>query len=325
MKVLVPGHVKQTVAAALQEIEASVEVLELDAREPPPRNEARILLRFFPNSHYPGQVFDAETLRRVVAVTPALEWIHNGMTGMDNVLYPELIQSDVVVTNGSGAHAEALAETALGMMLAWAKQFRGHFLYQQQRQWRHLPHTSLQGKTALILGLGNVGRAIAKRCHCFDMRVLGIKRRPSGPLPPGVDMVEGPAALHDLLPEADYLVIAAVLTDETRGMIGQAELRRLPPTAILINVARGAIVDHEALLQALQEKWIAGTSLDVFEEEPLPESSRLWSLPNVLITPHNAAWSSSVQEEALEIFYENFRRYVNDEPLVNVVDKEAGY
>lgn len=325
MKVLVPGHVKQTVAKALREIEPSVEVLELDSREPPPRNEARVLLRFFPNSHYPGQVFDAETLRRVVAVTPALEWIHNGMTGMDNVLYPALVQSDVVVTNGSGAHAETLAETALGMMLAWAKQFRGHFLYQQQRQWRHLPHTSLHGKTAVILGLGSVGRAIARRCRCFDMRVLGIKRRPSDPPPPGVDLVEGPGALYDLLPQADYLVIAAVLTDETRGMIGKRELRRLRPTATLINVARGPIVGREALLQALQERWIAGASLDVFEEEPLPESSKLWTFPNVLITPHNAAWSSSVQEEALAVFYENFRRYVNGQPLDNVVDKDAGY
>jgi phosphoglycerate dehydrogenase-like enzyme len=325
VQVLVPRHVQREVQAALQARAPSVVVLSLESDRPPPCNDAEILFRYFPNSLYPGRVFDAKALRQVVEASPKLRWIHNGMTGMDNVLYPELVRSDVVVTNGSGAHRHALAETVAGMMLAWAKHFREHLSEQQQHRWQHRQHGTLREKTVLIVGLGSVGETIARLCHCFGMRVIGLKRHPAGELPVGVDQLAGPAQLHEVLPGTDYVVIAAVLTEETRGMIGERELRLMPASAYLINIARGPIVDEQALIRALQKKWIAGASLDVFEEEPLPETSPLWALPNVLVTPHNAAWSEHVQAEVLGIFYENFQRFVEGRPLLNIVDKRAGY
>lgn len=325
MQVLVPRHVQREVQAALRAVMPSLVTIPLDSEQPPAPNDAEVLLRYFPNSIYPGRVFDADALRRVLAASPNVRWIHNGMTGMDSVLYPELVESDIVITNGSGAHRHALAESVLGMMLAWAKRFRDHFVEQQQSRWRHLPHDNLHGRTVLIVGLGSVGETLARLCHCLGMRVLGLKRQPSGALPHGVDRLAGTEQLHELLPLADFVVIATALTDETRGMIGEDELRLMASNAYLINIARGPIIDEAALVRALQEGWIAGASLDVFVQEPLPEDSPLWTLPNVLITPHNAAWSEHVQEEALAIFYDNFHRFCEGLPLRNVVDKRAGY
>lgn len=325
MQVLVPAHVIEQVTVELRAITPAVETVPLDSHQIPSSNSAEVLLRFFPNSAYPGRVFDAAVLRRVVAASPLLRWIHNGMTGMDGVLYPQLIESNIIVTNGSGAHCHALAESALCVMLAWAKRFRDHQENQRQHRWQYLPRNSLLSQTALIIGLGSVGREIARLCHSFGMRVAGIRRRPTGSPPLGVALVAGPTRLHELLPEAEYVIVAAALTDETRGMIGETELRLMKPDAYLVNIARGEIVDEQALIQALSEGWIAGAGLDVFSHEPLSQSSPFWTMPNVFVTPHNAAWSPHVEEEALGIFYENFRRYVNNRPLLNVVDKAAGY
>lgn len=327
MQVLVPDHVKAELQPQLRAISDSVQVvgMSVDGQVEQDPSQAEVLLRFFPNDQYPGKVFDANTLRRVLAQAPQIRWIHNGMTGMNAVLYPELIESEIVVTNGAGAHRDALAETVLGYMLAVAKQLPGHLANQQQRRWQHLPHRLLQGSSVLIIGLGRVGEAIARRCKALGMSVTGIKRTPATKEIPGVDRVETLGALHRLLPEAEYVVLSAALTKETRGIIGAAELRAMRRDGYLINIARGELIDQQALVKALQENWIAGACLDVFEEEPLPESSPLWQLPNVIVTPHNAAWSPRVKEEALAIFLENFQRYVRGEALRNVVDKHAGY
>lgn len=326
MQVLVPAHIIERVTRELQTLLPDSETVPLNSRDAPPANDAEILLRFFPNAQYPGRVFDASVLRRVVAASPRLRWIHNGTTGMDGVLYPQLVASEIVVTNGSGAHRHALAESALGMMLAWAKRSQEHQKNQEQRRWRHLPHGTLRGKTALIAGLGSVGVEIARLCQAFGMHTVGIKRRPNVESPlTVVSRAVGPTQLRKLLPEADYVIVAAALTDETRGMIGEAELRLMKREAYFVNIARGEIVDEAALITALSEGWIAGAGLDVFAQEPLAPSSPFWAMTNVIVTPHNAAWSAHVEEEALAIFYENFRRYISDRPLLNVVDKEAGY
>jgi len=325
MQVLVPAHIIKEVTAQLQGIRRNTKTIPLDGLQPAATNHAEVLLRFFPNSVYPGRVFDAAMLCRTVLMSPQLKWIHNGMTGMDGVLYPQLVESDIIVTNGSGAHRQAIAESALGMMLAWSKRFYDHIDNQRNQEWQHLPHSVLRGKTALVIGLGSVGYAIAELCAAFGMRIIGIKRQLTEITDSTIEIICSPAALHKLLPEADYVIIAAVLTNETRGMIGEAELRLMKPTAYLVNIARGEITDEQMLIKALSERWIAGAALDVFTTEPLPHSSPLWTHPHVFITPHNAAWSGKVEEEALGIFYENFRRYVNGRPLLNVVDKTAGY
>lgn len=325
MEVLVPSHITTEVETALRAISPSVKVLAFDSEHPPPVNEAEILLRYFPNKLYPGLAFDADALRRVVNVSRNLKWIHNGMTGMDGVLYPELAESHIIVSNGSGAQRQVLAQAAIGMMLAWSQCLREHLANQQAHLWQHLPHISVYGKTALILGFGAVGHTIAQICRCLGMRVLGIKRHPSRGPHPAADKIATPEALRHLLPEADFVFITAVLTQETRGVIGEAELQLMRPNAFLINIARGAIIDEPALIRALSNGWIAGAALDVFLNEPLPAASPLWEMPNVFITPHNAGWSSTAQDEALEIFYDNFRRYVSGFSLLNVVNKQLGY
>lgn len=325
MQVLVPEQIRERVTPRLRAIHPATETIPLASEEPPLPNEASVLLRFFPNSAYPGRAFDAAALHRAVAVSPRLEWIHNGMTGMDGVLYPQLVKSSIIVTNGSGAHRHTIAESALSMMLAWAKRHSEHLDNQRQRRWQHVAHETLRGKQALIIGLGSIGQTIASLCVSFGMQVIGVKKHPAGPPQTGVSRVASPHDLHELLPRADYVIIAAVLTAETQYLIGEEAFRIMKPTAYLVNIARGAIVDEQALCKALQEGWIAGAGLDVFSQEPLPLSSPLWDLPNVTITPHNAAWSDRVEEEALSIFYENFNRYIHNQPLLNVVDKEGGY
>lgn len=325
MQILVPAHIRDQVTTALRAILPTVHTIPLDSQRPPPPNDAEILLRFFPNAAYPGRVFDAAALQRAVAASPRLRWIHNGMTGMDGVLYPQLVASDILVTNGAGAHRHAIAESTLAMMLALAKRLPQHFQDQQQRQWRHIPHDALRGRHALILGLGHIGRQIAHLCHAFGMHVTAIKRHPSGDPIPAVAAVASPAQLHDHLPHADYLIIAVVLTPETHNMIAEPQLRLMKPTAYLVNIARGGVVHEPALLRALHQGTIAGAAIDVFTQEPLPPDSPFWTAPNTLITPHNAAWSPHVQEEALAIFYENFRRYLQNAPLLNQVNKAAGY
>jgi phosphoglycerate dehydrogenase-like enzyme len=327
MQILIPDHLKEELTPQLQAIDSLIRVLAVDVagRVETGPNEAEALLRYFPNSLFPGHSFDAETLKRVIAVSPRLKWIHNGFTGMDRVLYPELIASDIVLTNAAGAQRDALAEGVLAMMLASAKRLREHLAHQDQRRWQHVPHSTLKARTVTIVGLGRVGVAVARRCHAFDMRIIGIKRRPGNPLPSIVERIETPDNLAAILPGTDYLVITAALTPETRGLIGEKELRLLPPQATLVNIARGAIVDEPALLRALREGWLAGAGLDVFDVEPLPESSPFWTLPNVIITPHNAGKSGNAGGEAMSIFLDNVRRYITGQPLRNMVDKQAGY
>lgn len=325
MQLLVPTHICEKVTARLRTVEPTIDTVPIESGQPPPPNRAEILLRFFPNSVYPGRAFDAATLERTVSLSPQLRWIHNGMTGMDGVLYPQLVESNIIVTNGSGAHRHAIAESALGMMLAWAKRYSSHLDNQRRRCWQHIPHDTLHDENALIIGLGSIGQTIAQLCSAFGMRVAGVRKHDIEEPVAGVSQIVTSDRLHDLLPEADYVIIATVLTPETRRMIAEAELRLMKPAAYVVNIARGGIIDEQALYQALSEGWIAGAGLDVFAQEPLPSSSPLWTLPNVTITPHNAAWSDHVEDEALSIFYENFSRYVQNRPLLNVVDKEAGY
>ncbi len=208
-------------------------------------------------------------------------------------------------------------------MLAVVKRLPEFFAQQGERRWHKLGLRELRGLTVGIIGLGDIGGEIARLCRAFGMRVLGLRRHPR-PYE-HADEVLGPDRLHDLLAHSDFVVITCPLTEETRGLIGRAELAAMNPDAWLINVARGAIVDEEALLEALRERKIGGACLDVFTEEPLPEDSPFWDLPNVIITPHNSWSSPHIQEREVDLFLDNLRRYVAGEPLLNVVDKQVGY
>jgi phosphoglycerate dehydrogenase-like enzyme len=264
-----------------------------------------------------------EATRRLLARVPNLRWIHTISAGVDHLLFPELRESEAILTNASGVFNVPIAETVMAYILAVVKRLPEFWAHQRERRWEKLPLRELRGLTVGIVGLGDIGTEVARLCRAFGMHVLGLRRRPA---PSDLaDEVLPPDRLQDLLARSDFVVIAVPLTAETRGMIGRAELAAMKPDAWLVNISRGAIVDEEALVEALKEGRIGGACLDVFAEEPLPPESPLWDMPNVIITPHNSWSSPHIEEREIALFLENLRRYVAGEPLLNVVDKQAGY
>lgn len=267
---------------------------------------------------------DQPALEHVLAAAPALRWMHTPSAGVDHVLTPTVIARAITLTNSAGVHAIPIAEFVLGFMLAHAKQLRAFHTAQDEARWAGgLPLRELYEATLLIVGIGGIGGAIAERAAAFGMRVLGSRRTPR-PMP-GVERVVGGDAWRDLLPEADYIVIATPLTPETRAMVDAAAFAAMRPSAYLINIARGAVIDEPALIAALNQGQIAGAALDTFEQEPLPAESPLWRLPNVTITPHSTASSPRMRERQIALFLENLARFRAGQPLLNIVDKSAGY
>jgi D-2-hydroxyacid dehydrogenase (NADP+) len=238
-----------------------------------------------------------------------------------------LLKSGITITTASGIHTTPVGEYVLGMMVMLAKGWPGLFRAQTRREWARITPQELEGKTVAIVGMGNVGQEIARLAKALDMHVLGV-RRSGTPLESGdyvADEIFGPLELLSVLSRSDFVVVCLPLTEETHHLIGELALRAMKPTAYIINVSRGAVVDEAALLRALTEGWIAGAGLDVFETEPLPEKSWLWQLNNVIITPHLAGETPVYNERAVDLFCENLRRYLAGESLRNVVDPGLGY
>jgi phosphoglycerate dehydrogenase-like enzyme len=260
-----------------------------------------------------------------------LRWIHCTAASVTSVLFPELVESDVQVTNARGLHGDAMAEHALGLMLAFTRKLhhardaqRAHE-WAQVAQWTEPPaFGSLAGSTLGLVGLGAIGSALAARARALGMRVIAVRKHPAAD-PAPADEQWGVARLRDLLAECDWLVLVAPLTGETHGMIGARELSQMKPGARLVNLGRGALVDEPALVEALRSGRLAGAALDVFAEEPLPAASPLWELREVLVTPHTSGLAPRYWERAMQQFTDNLRRWLAGEPLRNVVDKRAGY
>jgi len=258
-----------------------------------------------------------------------LVWIHSPFVGVDPLLIDEVKKSDIMITCSRGIHASQASDHVFALILAFARRLPELFEDQKKRRWkpRHPfpfePLDELQGKTLGIIGLGSIGREIARKGKCFGMKVIGV-RNTGSPLE-HVDEVYGPENLDSVLEQSDFLVLCVPLTKETDGMIGENELSKMKRTSYLINIARGGIVDENALIKALRKKWIAGAALDVAEQEPLPVSSELWDLENVIITPHVAGSTPHYWERAVSIFVENLRRFLSGKKLINVVDKQRGY
>ncbi|HUG16797.1 MAG TPA: D-2-hydroxyacid dehydrogenase, partial [Thermomicrobiales bacterium] len=260
--------------------------------------------------------------------------------GVDRLLTPELVEHDIIITNYSGAQASNMAEHIMAMMFAFARALPLLIRRQMANEWTkqppdelpRLPPTryfsrftvELSRQTLAIVGLGQVGRELAKDAKGVGMRVLGSRRRP-GALPEGVDRLYGPEDWFEMLAEADHVAICAPLTSRTQHLFGEAELKAMKSTAYIYNTSRGAIIDQDALLRALETGEIAGAGLDVTTPEPLPADSPLWQMPNVLITCHTSGASPHIEERGFEIVVENIRRYRADEPLLNLVDKREGY
>lgn len=253
-----------------------------------------------------------------------LRWVHVAGAGVDAVLFPELIESAVTVTNSRGVFDRSIAEYVLGLMLLFAKDFRRSVELQRRREWMHRETEMLAGSKLLVVGAGPIGRMISRQARCIGMETSAVART-SRSEDADFGRVFSSEQLDKALPDADYVVIAAPLTDQTRGMFGAAEFERMKPSARLINVGRGAIVDEPALIEALREGRIAGAALDVFLEEPLPEQSPLWDMPQVVVSPHMSGDFVGWLEALGELFVENFRRWERGDELLNVVDKERGY
>jgi len=267
----------------------------------------------------------------LAAAGGALRWAHSASAGVGGVLYPEMVASEVVLTNSAGTHAEPIADTVLAMILHFARGLDFAVRAQAERRWDKGPYDAadapvreLAGSTVGLLGLGGIGQAVARRASALGMRVVAT-RRSSAPGPPGVEVLAGDDALDRLLPLAHYLVVTVPRTASTEGMIGARELAMLPAGAVVINVSRGDVVDEEALVEALRGGRLRGAGLDVFRTEPLPPESALWTLPNTLLLPHVSGTSHAFWRRETDLVVANLRRHLAGEPLLNSVDKQAGY
>lgn len=259
----------------------------------------------------------------VLAAAPQLRWIHTASAGVDGLLSDELVRRGITLTNSAGVHAIPIAEWVLHALLMVVKQGRELLAAQAEQRWSDVSFEELSGKTMLIYGAGGIGTEIARRAAAFDMRLWGVNR--SGRAVPHFERVVNDTDWRVLLPQADYLVLAAPHTPATHHVIGAAELELLPKHAWLVNVARGALVDEPALIAALNAGSVAGAALDTFEQEPLPSSNPLWTFPNVLISPHRSGSSPRSTERVVDCFIDNLQRFIADDELQNVVDSEAGY
>jgi phosphoglycerate dehydrogenase-like enzyme len=256
---------------------------------------------------------------------PRLKWIQSMTAGIDR-LPEEIFKRPIRITNTRGIHGASIGEVVLEMILMFVKDAPACFRMKQNREWKRYKQRLLREQTAGIIGLGTIGREIARLCKAFEMKVIGICRS-GGPERtfPAVDRVYFREELPQLLAASDFVILALPLTSQTRGMIGEKELRGMKPGAYLINVARGAIVDEAALVRALEEGWIAGAGLDVFLKEPLPPESRFYDLPNVIYSPHISGDIPDYESRATDIFRDNLVRYLADEPFLYEVDREKGY
>ena len=265
-------------------------------------------------------------LKQIWKIAPRVRWVHSFTVGLDNILFPELVEGSVPVTNSRGAFSSSLGEFAIGAVLFFAKDFRRMIRNQAAGVWGPFDVDEVSRQTLGIVGYGDIGRAIAQRAAPFGMRVLALRRHPErSPGDPFVDEVFPLNRKLDLVQRSDYVAVAAPLTKDTRGLIGAAEFTAMKSTAVVINVGRGPVIDEQAMLRALSEKRIRGAALDVFETEPLPAGHPFYSMENVLLSPHCADHTPGWLEQAMEIFLDNFERFRNGEPLRNVVDKKLGY
>jgi phosphoglycerate dehydrogenase-like enzyme len=266
-------------------------------------------------------------LRDVFRMCPRVQWVHSRSAGLDGVLFPEIIESTVPVTNGSGVFSPSLGEFALGAILYFAKDFRRMIRNQEAGAWEQFDITEIAGQTVGIVGYGDIGRAVATRVRAMGMRVLGLRRSgaPIYNVDPLVDKIYTPAGLLEMLPQCDYVVAAAPLTPETKGMIGPAAFDVMKRDAVLINLGRGPVIDEPTMIDALSTGRIKGAALDVFDREPLPAGHPFYSLKNVLLSPHCADHTPDWLDRAMQFFVDQFDRFSKGTPLHNIVDKKLGY
>ncbi len=253
-----------------------------------------------------------------------LKWVQSSAAGLDHCLTPSVVASNIIVTSASGVLADQVSEQAMALLLGLLRGLPTFFRAQQKREFIRRPNRDLHHSTVLIVGFGGVGRRVAEVLRPFQVRILATDMFPIDK-PDYVDRLLAPEGLDELLPQADILMLTAPLTKQTRGMIDRQAIARMPEGSILINVARGQLVVEADLVEALQSGQLWGAALDVTPEEPLPTSSKLWEISNLIITPHVGGQSKRRIDQMTDFFCENLRRYQVGQPLLNLVDKELGF
>jgi len=308
---------------------ARLVTVSFDGHPDGPLDDVEAMLR----GHLPAEVFD-----RILARAPQLRWVHSATAGVERVLTPASRERGLAITNARGVFSRPIAEYVVMMMLAVCRRLPELLELQQERTWQPLEARELRDVTVGIVGLGSIGRAVGALATAFGCRVVATRRRPDagheaadghggdpylGSLM--LDRVLPPDRLDEILAESDFVVLAAPLTSETIGLIGERALSVMKPGAWVINVARGELVDERALVRALREGRLGGAVLDTFRDEPLPPTSPLYDIPNLIITPHTSWSSTRVLDRSVELFCANLRRFSAGDPLLNVVDPHAGY
>jgi len=273
-----------------------------------------------------AQVIYGRFSRDDLKAAPQLRWIQYTAAGVERILFPELVESPIVLTNMQRMYAPAISETVIGLLLALAHGINRYAVQTREHTWKPVEGLfDISGMTMGLVGLGGIGTETARRAHYgFGMKILAVDPKPL-PKPDFVAELHSVDWLPQMVPQVDVLVSAAPHTRESEGMFNEAIFRAMKPSAFFINVSRGKLVDTPALVRALKEGWIAGAGLDVAYKEPLPADEPLWIAGNVIITCHTSGWTPRTTERHMAVFTENVRRYVAGLPLLNVVDKRRGY
>jgi phosphoglycerate dehydrogenase-like enzyme len=266
-------------------------------------------------------------IRDVFLISPGVRWVHSRSAGLERTLFPELIASDVIMTNGSGVFSSSLGEFALAAILYFAKDFRRMIRNQTAGRWEPFDVLPIAGHTVGIVGYGDIGRAVASRVRAMGMNVLAVKRHVSAQNNSDslADRIYSTEQRLAMLPQCDYVVVAAPLNAETLGLINEAEFAAMKPSAVIINVGRGPVINEQAMINALSQHKIKGAALDVFDEEPLPGGHPFYKLENVLLSPHCADHTPDWLDNAMRFFLAQFERFRRGQPLLNIVDKKLGY
>ncbi|WP_378954093.1 D-2-hydroxyacid dehydrogenase [Pelosinus sp. sgz500959] len=254
---------------------------------------------------------------------PKLKWVHALSAGVESLLYPEMQASHTLLTNSRGIHGIPISEHVLAMMLAFTRGLNVFIRQQPNKQWKRTPVEEIHDKTIGIVGLGSIGREIAKKAKGMGMHVVASKRTMTTEI--FVDKIYAPNQLNELLAISDFVVVALPLVEETKNLFTIKEFSAMKSSAYFINIARGAVVNEDDLIKALEEKLIKGAGLDVFVNEPLSDTSPLWDMKNVIITPHLAALSPNYLDRAIKLFADNLSRFIQHKEMLNVIDKTKGY